>query len=441
MFDDVPTYPLDRPAVRPLEVIPIRAQEQNMLMVRDPLGLIEGVALLPPDPMLLMFLQMADGKTTTGEMAHRVTQLSGQIIPAGMFDSMVQQLDEALLLQSERFVEALRKKYEDFMASPTRPYRVFRMDGQDRLAMMKELGDEFRRHRMSSLSPPERLDLPARSVQAILSPHIDYQRGGEVYAWAYKALKEHGTGARTLVVLGTSHRPTSHRFVATAKDYDTPLGTVGTDKELLEELREAFDGELWQDEYIHADEHAIELQAMYLKHMFGDECPRIVPILVGSFDDYLEDGTGPKDDEEIQAFIKALRSVLDKHGNAVGVIGGVDFSHCGPEFGHEELNEDERVKEIEDSDRAVLDAIEAGDPDAFFDVFRKDGNGTNVCSIAPIYCVMAAMRDRAKARVLKYNKDNSPDKTCLVSFASVAYLDKDVADTGGGAPKIILVSR
>jgi AmmeMemoRadiSam system protein B len=412
---------LDRPAVRPLEIMPVRTNQGELLMVRDPLGIIEGAAVMVPDPILLLFMQMADGQTTTGEMAQKVTMATGQIMPPGIFEKVAQQLDEALLLQSERFVEALKKKYEAFMNSPVRPYRVFQQNGGDRLKMLKELGDEMRRHKMSSLSPPKEMGLPRASVRGVLSPHIDYQRGGEAYAWAYQALKEYGTGARTFIILGTSHRGGSHRFIATRKHYDTPFGQLETNQELLEEISKEFGGELFADEFLHADEHTVELNATYLRHTFADKDIKIVPILVSNFEEFFYEDGSPRDDEEIQQFCSALRTVLERHGDDVAIIGGVDFSHCGPEFGDEQLNEPEVEKDVENADRASLDAIESMDADKYFDTYRPDQNGKHVCSIGTVYCVMEALRGQAKARVLSYQQANSNDKSCLVSFASVAF--------------------
>lgn len=442
MFEDIPVFPLDTPAIRPVEMIPVRTQDnQTLLMIRDPLGLIEGAAVLMPDPLLLVFLEMADGKTGLGEMASKVTELTGQIIPAGMFESMAKQLDDALLLQSEKFVEAMEKKYKDYMDSPVRPYKVFRAQGEDRLKMMKELGEEMRRHRMSSISPPAQLDLPDNAVVGVLSPHIDYNRGGEAYAWAYQALKENGTDADTYIILGTVHRPTATRFIATSKDYDTPFGTIETDKALLEELEKEFGDSLTHEEFVHADEHTIELQATYLKYVFNDRPVKIVPILVGGFEELLEEEeeASPKNQPDIQQFCAALRAVLERHGDKIGIIGGVDFSHCGPEFGQEQVNDEEREKEIEAGDRETLTSIETGDPDEFFNHFRPTMNERNICSIAPIYCVMEALKDRAKARVLTYQQANSQDKSGLVSFASVAFVKNGASEEK--KPKIILVSR
>ncbi len=441
MFEEIPVFPLETPALRPLELIPVEHEQQTLIVVRDPLGLIEGTPVLQPDPMLLIFLEMADGKTTLGEMAKKVTELSGQIVPEGMFQSVAKQLDEALLLQTERFREAMQNKYEEYMKSPVRPYKVFQDAEGDRLKMMKELGEEMRRHEMSRKSPPKQLDLPANSVRAVLSPHIDYQRGGEAYAWAYKALKEKGVKAKTYIILGTSHRPTQNRFIATAKDYDTPFGKVETDQELLKELEEAFGGSLTEEEYAHADEHTIELQATYLKYTFGNDPVKIVPILVGSIEPLLENEDSPRKDPQVAKFCDALRQVMDKHSDVV-LIGGVDFSHCGPQFGQEQKNDPEREKEIESYDKQTLETIESGDPEAFFDRFRADMNGQNLCSIAPIYVVMDVMRQKADPKVLTYQQANSQDQSNLVSFASVAFTEGGEEGGGGGdKPKIILVNR
>lgn len=440
MFDNLPVFPLETPALRPLQIMPVEIRGQQFLMAQDPMGLLAGPALLVPDPLLIVFLQMANGRTTLGEMAQRLTEATGQIIPTGMFERMTQQLDEALLLQSERYVQALRARHEEYAKMPNRPYKTVAAKGKDRLAMLKELGDEFRRHTMSPLSPPAELDLPRGSVTAILAPHIDYARGGEAYAWAYRALKDCGTNARTFIVLGTSHRPAGAPFVATRKNYDTPFGLVETDTALLDEIAAAYGHELFVDEYLHADEHTIELQAIYLKRVLGDREFRIVPILVDSFCDYTAHGEGsPMQYPEVADFVRTLRTVLDKHGDSVALIGGVDFSHCGPEFGHEQPNDAARVKEIETGDREALAAITAIDAEKFLETFRRDENARNVCSIATIWTVLEVMKGRANARVLSYQQANSTDKNSLVSFAAVAFTKPGAQ--AENRPRIILATR
>lgn len=421
MYESIPVFPLDKPVVRPLEFVATESEGQQLLLVRDPIGLIEGTLAIGAHPLLLMFIEMADGETTCAEMAQEVSRATGQAVEASLFLDMARQLDEAYLLQSERFRDAFYARRDAFLQAPTRPSTLFDMDNDNRLEFLKQLADEMRRHTKGPKAPPREFDLPKDSVVGLLSPHIDYTRGGQAYAWAYRALLEHGASLRTLIVLGTCHSPASHRFVATRKSFETPFGYVETDQELLDELAKAFGGELYRDEYEHALEHSIELQAAYLKHMFGDACPRIVPILVSSFQDLLEPDLSPDQDEEISSFCSAVKAVLSSHSD-VGLIAGVDLSHCGPQFGHEEPNDEARCRSIEARDRELVALIESGKPEAFFDFFRSNHNEQNVCSVAPIYCAMKAFEGKASARLLTYDQSNSEDKECLVSFASMVFL-------------------
>lgn len=430
-----PPFSIETPALRALEIMPAMHQGRQLLVVRDPLGIMEGVAVLAPDPLVLIILQTANGERSVEDIARIAREQTGFIVTADKVRNVVRELDAAGMLYSETFVKRWEARREEFRNQPTRKSAIFQ--GDDRLLMLKELGDEFRRHRMSRQSPPERLDLPNGSVRAVLSPHIDFRRGGEAYSWAYKAIADH-TKADTFIILGTLHKPSSHPFIATAKSFETPLGTVEVNKEILAELEQEFGGELYSDEYQHAEEHTIELQVVYLQHMLQGRPFRIVPVLVGSFEEYLyvDPPVQPNEDEEVAAFINALRTIMRRHGDRVVLIGGVDFSHCGQEFGDEELVTEEREQEIRAQDAEMLGAIERVDPRAFFESFRSGMNDRRVCSIAAIYCVLSAMEELHEGRTLLYNQANNSERTCMVSFASVAFVPKEAEK-----PRIILASH
>src|SRR5581483_11404972 len=102
----------------------------------------------------------------------------------------------------------------------------------------------------------------AKPVRGVLSPHIDFERGGHAYAHAWKAVAE-GCEADLFVVFGTAHAGTdSARFALTRKSYGTPLGTIDTDQELVERLVASYEGEddLFAGEVAHKGEHSIEFQ-------------------------------------------------------------------------------------------------------------------------------------------------------------------------------------
>jgi AmmeMemoRadiSam system protein B len=439
---DVPAFPLDTPAIRPLQVQMVQYKGQPLLLARDPLGVVEGDIALVPDAPLMVLMQLADGRTSVDEMASMAMRATGQIIPKDIFVEVVRQLDENLLLFSDRFKAHWEERRRNYAKLEKRPSRMFppTNNPSDRLKMIADLGAEFRRHTMSPYAPPQKLDMAPGSVRAILAPHIDYERGGEVYNWAYRALAECAPPVDTYFILGVVHRPSMHRFIATAKTFETPFGDVQVDKAMLEEFAAEFGGPLFDDEIQHATEHSIELQVVYLKKLLGDRPFRIVPVLVSAFDDLLEEEGSPKEaDPEVGAFAKALRTVLDRHEGRVMLVGGVDLSHCGPAFGDGEPNSPEREKAIETGDREALAAIEKVDAEGFFSTFRGDLNARRVCSIGPIYLVLDALKGKVDAgRILKYRQANSPDRSTLVSFCATAFL------AGAGSPeppkKLILLS-
>ncbi len=418
-----PVFPIETPALRPLQVTPVTHEGRQVLVFQDPMGIIENPIAIVPDAILLVILQHADGETDLGKLAEIARQQTDLIITADRIRNVVRELDESLLLLSERFMARWKERRIEWDALPVRRSVVF--NGDERDLILEDLEEEFQRHEEGPDAPPEKLDLPNENVRAVISPHIDYLRGGETYAWAYKAVREH-TKAKTFIILGTLHRSAAHTFIATRKPYDTPYGLVEVDDEVLGAIEKDFRGELFEEEYLHGSEHTIELQVVYLKKVLGDRSFKIVPILVAPMDEYLyaEPAVDPAQDPEIDSFTQVIRDVMRKYGDDVVLIAGVDLAHCGPEFGHPDPNDDVVLDAIKRQDLEALKSVEAVDATAFFNSFRKTMNSRNVCSIAPIYCALHAMREEYQGKLLRYHQANSEDQTCMVSFASVAFTPK-----------------
>src|SRR5690606_5163468 len=130
---------------------------------------------------------------------------------------------------------------------------------------------------------------------AVIAPHIDFRVGGETYGPAYNALRR--SDADTFVVFGVSHQMSYDSFMISSKDFQTPLGTLPTDREFIEHFRAALPFELTRDETAHRREHSIEFQAVFLRHIFPDRDIRIVPILTGSLWEYVEMAKGNAADD------------------------------------------------------------------------------------------------------------------------------------------------
>ena len=74
-----------------------------------------------------------------------------------------------------------------------------------------------------------------------MSPHIDFQRGGAAFAWAYDRVVAE-SDAELFVILGTAHTPLHGLFSVSSKDFATPLGTARTDREFVAALAKRLNG-------------------------------------------------------------------------------------------------------------------------------------------------------------------------------------------------------
>lgn len=411
-------FPLETPAFRAIHVIPYDQGGQQLLVFQDPLGLIEEPVVMPPDFLLVTLLQMANGQNDVAHIARVVRAKTDMIVTSDKVLHYVQYLDKAGLMLSEHYLELVKDKEETYRQQDYREALMFQSD--DKLAVIKALKDEFKRHLNLPNSPSSNVSVNGE-LKGVLCPHIDYIRGGAAYAWAYRAIQQN-TKARRFIILGTLHTPSFEPYIITDKPFKTVLGSADIDHELVREIEEKYSGNLRSQEYLHTAETTIELQVTYLQQILGDEKFTIVPILVGNFDQYLDNKEDPYPDcsNDIKNMISVLENIMASQDDVV-LIGGVDFAHCGQEFGDEYLVDEQVEKEIAEQDQIMMERIIEIDPDGFFDHFRPDLNERKVCSVAAIYTVLSALEDNHTARKLTYDQSNNDTKTCMVTFGSFAF--------------------
>ena len=309
-----------------------------------------------------------DGSNTVADVHRLVVESSGQRLGLPFLLRLVDDLDRALALEGPRF-EAVARAFEDAAERPAA--LAGRSYSSDRRRLADDLDRYFRSQGGAgppALTGPNREEgrrTAAPRLRAVVSPHIDFNRGGTTYSWAYKQLVEE-SDAEVFVILGVAHQYCPSRFILTRKDFATPLGVVRTDRGFVDRLAEATGGDPFADELTHRSEHSIEFQAVLLKHVLGDRPFTIVPILVGSFHDFVESRVDPITDPEVARFIAALRDVERGDGRKVAYVGGVDLCHVGPEFGDAEPVDAGFRERIRRFDREMLARAEASDPAGWF---------------------------------------------------------------------------
>lgn len=254
---------------------------------------------------------------------------------------------------------------------------------------------------------------PGANVRGIVSPHLDLFRAGPVYAHAYKALVDH-VEADLFVVFGTAHQSPSRLFTLTRRDYDTPLGAVTTDHD-AQAILAAELGEEAFDEPVHDEEHAIEMQALYLKHLLADRTFTMLPVLCSSLYECAARGQRPEDLPEYTRFLAALSQAV--RGRKVAWIAAADLSHVGLVYGDEAPPSSQALAALALEDRESLAALDRGDGAAFFDHVTRDAHTRRICGLTPIYAAMAAC-GATGATLLKYDQWFGADEGSAVTFAA-----------------------
>jgi MEMO1 family protein len=261
----------------------------------------------------------------------------------------------------------------------------------------------------------------------LIAPHIDPNRGGRAYAWAYKQVAEQ-SDADLFVILGTAHNPLAEQFCVARKDFWTPLGTVPTDRRFVDRmtahLASSVAGrrlDLSADEAAHRFEHSIEFQAVLLQYVLGGRRDfRIVPVLIASFQDFIDAGSPPDESLDVQSFLSAVLAAAGEHRGAVCYIAAADLAHVGQRFGDPWTLDARRLAEQSADDRTLLELACRRDSAGFFEHAARQRDSRRICGLSPIYVLLSLVQG-AKGELLCYDQATEPDGSSCVSFASVAF--------------------
>jgi AmmeMemoRadiSam system protein B len=402
---------VDRPRLRPLESFPVRQGREVRLGLRDPEGLADGV--LVASPALALLMSFLDGTRDADGIARDWREATGADLDPADLARALAELDRGFLLEGPRAEARRAGRLARFRALPSRPAAhadaSYPADAPSCAAALE-----------GHVAAAGDVALPAETA-GLLAPHVDLRGGGPCHGAAARALER--SPATTFVVVGTAHAPLRRPFALTTHDFETPLGPVPTDRDLVERLARRGGGRLLDDELAHATEHSVEFQALWLRDRFRGRDVRVVPLLARSLAAHVRDGTSPRDDPEVSDFVDALRETLDERGRDVAVVGSIDLAHVGPRYGDDVAPDSRALARVRAADEDLLRAATALDGEAWIRSLSPHGDAYHVCGTAPAYVVLETLRGRGLAgTVLRHDAwEIDPDTGSHVSFAAVAF--------------------
>lgn len=255
---------------------------------------------------------------------------------------------------------------------------------------------------------------------AVICPHAGYDFSGPCAAHAYRKIGEN-TNPEIIVIIGPNHsgRGAGAALFPNGK-WMTPLGELTVNDEfnniLLKESKEFV-----VDELSHSNEHSIEVQLPFLKYVYGDKCPNIVPICINAY---------INDIKKIKKLGEGLYKAWMESGKRVLFIASSDLSHVGQSYGFIPFKE--RGKELSDKvknelDKKAIDLIKKLDVDALFKyVKEKKLTICGINAIGVLLVLLKKMKKQLNGKILSHysSADITKDYENFVDYVSMIFKEK-----------------
>lgn len=395
--------------IREIQIHPIQHQGQEMLLLRDPLNLSD-TSIAIPRP-LAPLLALLDGTRDAAEMEAALRVRAGVRLAPGLLHKLLSDLDAAYLLDNERFAGARDAALEAYRQAP---FRTLTLDGNS-FAPRSDLAGAQLQGYVDGL-PPAELAGEGRPIRGLICPHIDYQRGGPVYAEVWRAAAQAAREAEMVIILGTDHQGGDGAITPTRQSYATPWGVLPTEADVVEALASAVGEKVaFAAELNHRGEHSIELAAVWLHFVRDGKPVPVVPLLCGSFAAFVAGEADPAEHAPFAAAVEVLREAMA--GRRSLVVAAADLAHVGPAFGDRHGLDFVARAQLRSADERLLAAVYEGDAAAFFTEIQDEGDRRNICGLPPIYLTLRLLGE-ARGRPAGYAQ--CPADPQGLSFVSIA---------------------
>jgi MEMO1 family protein len=158
---------------------------------------------------------------------------------------------------------------------------------------------------------------PQRRLLGGIVPHAGWAFSGAVAARVFRALATTHK-PKVIVLFGSVHSYRGQKAALFSSGrWETPIGPVVVDARLAERVL-GHTNQIIADVHAHEDEHSIEVQMPFIRHLFPDAL--VLPVMVPPTASAHEVG-------------EAVARTLDVYQYDALVVGTTDLTHYGPRYG------------------------------------------------------------------------------------------------------------
>ena len=403
---------MEYPKLRYVDTFPVEHEGGKYICLRDPQNTDGNMLLVPPQTLYI--IAHFTGKNSLVDIQTSMREKYKESVEKEQITEIVKQLDDALLLDSDKYRNHQKKLEDDFKNSNIRQSSHSGLSyPSDPIELTSWIDGYFE-------GTADKSDI-AKNTVGIISPHIDFSRGGKSYAKAYRELIDN-KDCDTFIIFGTSHYASvENPFILTKKNFTTPYGEAQIDLDLIDSIEDSCDWDLYEGEIFHKSEHSIEFQVVFLQHLFNDKRDfKILPILCNSFYKFIQDGTSPGKDHKTATFLKSIKEIVTRLGNKAVVIAGADLAHMGNKFGDAEAVNDSTLQWIKTRDYLSIKHSENLDREAFYRSVEEEKDKRKICGLSPIYALLSVINAK-KGEMLDYGQALERDTGSVVTYTSMGF--------------------
>jgi AmmeMemoRadiSam system protein B len=398
------------PRIRDINPTPAFHNGQQVYYLQDPLQLSETTILIPQE--LGAIFMLCDGTRTLQAVQTALLSIFGIRTTHEGLRQVFGALDEAYLFDNKRYQQAYIQAQKVYREAPFRP--------AIHAGVSYPSDPEELTRTLNSYQPNGQARSSDREVRGVISPHIDFARGGVTYASTWNDLETCLNDIELAIIFGTDHHGDGEVFSLTRQDYATPFGVLPTYQQGVDMLVEIFGEEAaFAGELRHRTEHSVEFATVWLHHIRkGNACP-ILPILCDALPTQEEGESAPPGSKTMLAdAVDGLRELTGMERTVVIAAG--DLSHVGPAFGGKPI-EREALEELSHIDHAYIKALEQGESEDFHAMILSNSNRTNVCGTAPFAHALDLL-EPSSGRLVDYRQcEADAGKTSWVSICGMHF--------------------
>jgi MEMO1 family protein len=401
---------MDFPRIRYIEAHPFKQDKEELVLLKDAEGIMENPLVVSKG--LVFLISLMDGTRSLRDIQAEYMRASGELLYIEHIQQLVEDMDKNLLLFSENFKQHLAGLKEAYENDPVRkPYHAGKSYQANRMELLAFLDEMFR---------TEKQGRSKGRITGVLAPHIDYERGAEVYRDTYNSLK--GQGKSLLIILGTSHYSNDKIWSISSKSFSTPLDVIPNSEDFYRLIKDNDVLKGYIDEWPHRNEHSIELQLPLIQFIMQEEF-EIFPILTGSLHEYIQGLKNIETDHELKDIIDNFKSVLAQYGKPYIIISGADLAHIGVQFGDQYGLDALALGQSRLKDEELLKCIGNADADSFFKTIQNEGDSRRICGLTPIYFQLKLL-EGSKGEIVSYKQWT--DGQSSVSFAGGLFYSRQI---------------